>query len=180
MTDNENGKKMVEEMELSHFLDAYRQTTGRRLSSVYANEKPDFICVWPNGKRVGIELTKANGDLGLAKWEKILDGSYRFDPFFVLDCVYAAVGAKESKWMSYRFIGDTILVLQFDCYPLSDMEGFLTVDLAKDFEESDFTEIWIADYTTVEPYGGVELFGLKPAEWWGYHPREDFSGKPYG
>jgi hypothetical protein len=118
--------------------------------------------------------------LDLAKWEKILDGAPQFDPFHVLDCVYAVVEVKEAKWTSWRFVGDTILVLQFDYYPLSDVDGLLTVDMAKDFEESGFIEIWIADYTTVEPYGGVELFGLKPAKWWGYHPREDFSSKPYG
>jgi hypothetical protein len=178
MTDNENGKKMAEEVELQQFLDAYRQVTGKRLSLVCAAESPDFICAGSDGRRIGVELTKANGDQSLARWEKILDGSPCFNPFHVLDCIYASVEIKKAKRTAWRFVGDTILVLQFDYYPLSDVEDFLTPDLAKDFAECGFSEIWIADYTTLEAFDDIELFCLKPSQLWGLQNRQ--LGKPYG
>jgi len=63
---------------------------------------------------------------------------------------------------------------------VAEIGSFLTPDLQPDFDQYGFTEIWLADYTTVDPFGGVELFGLKPRKWWGYHEREDFPSKPYG
>ena len=84
---------------------------------------------------------------------------------------------RQSNW---TLPDDSILVLQMFFHPTAEISSFLTPDLQSDFDLYGFTEIWLADYTTVEPYGGVELFGLKPLKWWGYHPREDFLGKPYG
>ena len=47
-------------------------------------------------------------------------------------------------------------------------------------EETGFLEVWLADYTGIEAYGDIELFGLKPEKYWGFHERESPSLKPYG
>lgn len=178
MTDNDNGKKMIEEAELLQFLDAYREVTGMELSVIGSTENPDFICERRDGKRIGVELTKANGDLDTVRWEILLQGAPAFDPFYVLDCLYSAVETKAAKLMASRFSGETILVLQSDYHPLDDLEDFLTPDLAGDFADFGFTEIWIADFTTLEEFGSVDLFCLKPLQLWGHYNLQ--SGKPYG
>jgi hypothetical protein len=44
-----------------------------------------------------------------------------------------------------------------------------------------FTEIWLADLTTIDAFHTVQLFGVKPKEFVGLHAmRRLRSWKPYG
>jgi hypothetical protein len=52
--------------------------------------------------------------------------------------------------------------------------------MKSDFAGYGFVEIWIADYTGIEAYRDIELFGLAPVRWWGYHQRQNPYRKPYG
>jgi len=52
--------------------------------------------------------------------------------------------------------------------------------LRDDFVDHGFEEVWLADYSGQEAYGDIELFGLFPARWWGYHRRPCPYRKPYG
>jgi hypothetical protein len=58
MSDQELGKKMIEEEELYLFLDAYAIVTGDCLGCVQQSERPDFICERSDGSLVGVELTR--------------------------------------------------------------------------------------------------------------------------
>jgi hypothetical protein len=180
MSDQMLGKKMVEEEELNLFVEAYEHVTRQRLLLVRSEEHPDFICARKDGTLVGIELTRGEGDVKVMESLHRDQGELDFE-YSALDDVFSSINQKEGLRQSdWVLPNSSILVVQMFFHPLAEAENFLTLNLQIDFEEYGFTEIWLADYTTVEPYGGVELFGLKPRKWWGYHEREDFSGKPYG
>jgi hypothetical protein len=67
----------------------------------------------------------------------------------------------------------------FGCSLLS-LRPFITDDMKNDFATYGFVEIWLADYTGIEAYRDIELFGLAPDKWWGYHQRQNPYRKPYG
>ncbi len=178
MSEQERWKKTREEMELERFLEAYKWTTGETLEVVKPSERPDFICVRPDGSRTGVELVKVIRDPE-SKWaDEALSGRQYMQAGEAIDWVCAAVeekGAKrqEQDWSCQE---STILVVQLMDCPLSSLLYLLeTVDS----EAHGFREIWIADYAGIERYGIVELFGLHPPEWRGHHER--YAGrKPYG
>ena len=73
MSDQELGKKMVEEEELLYFLEAYKEAVEEYLSHCSSHERPDFICYRPDGTPVGIELVKIMRDPRDAQADRILD-----------------------------------------------------------------------------------------------------------
>lgn len=180
MSDEMVGKKMVEREQLDQFLEANEYVTGQRLELVRSGEHPDFICARTDGALVGVELTRGEGDVKIMELKQRDHGEPDFG-YSALDDVYCSIDEKERLRQGDWTLPDkSILVVQMFFHRIEEIGSFLTPDLQPDFESYGFAEIWLADYTTVEPYGGVELFGLKPVKWWGYHPREDFPGKPYG
>jgi hypothetical protein len=180
MNDKELGKKTVEQEELNLFLDAHKYATGQRLAVVGCGEPPDFICARLDGTHVGVELTRGDGDLKVMESIQQDQGEPRFGYSAFEEMVWRIDEKERPRRGDWTLPGNSILVVQTFFFPVADLEEWLTPDLQADFGSYGFTEIWLADHTTVEPYGGVELFGLKPVKWWGYHPREDFAGKPYG
>ena len=48
-----------------------------------------------------------------------------------------------------------------------------------DYTEAGFAEIWIADHSTIDAFGRVELFGLHPERIAGYYALTA-GCKPYG
>jgi hypothetical protein len=81
----------------------------------------------------------------------------------------------ESDW---QLPASSILVLSTPDCPISEIVYHFDAQLQTEFVESGFTEIWIADHTAVDAYGDIELFGLVPKRWWGYHPNL-WRGKPH-
>ncbi len=73
----------------------------------------------------------------------------------------------------------TILVLQLVEFSLPELHRFMDMSLRVDFASRGSTEAWLADYTGIEAYGNVELFGIFPEKSWGYFRRQG-PGKPYG
>jgi hypothetical protein len=181
MSDKELGKKLAEGMELDPFLDAYEWTTGTALSVLEASENSDFICVRANGEFIGVELTKVMRRGDIARWERILHHKGEMTRFDMLMKIQALIEKKEearSARYSYR-VGQTILVLQLvdgSLNGLMDLRAGLSIDI----ENQGFAEIWLADYSGIEPYGDIELFGLFPPKWRGYHQRSCPDRKPYG
>lgn len=179
MSDQDVGKKMVEESELEYFIHAYEFITGQRLTLIQAGERPDFLCERENGSIVGIELTKIMRDPETAQADRILKRQDYMPDTDALDFVYEAIAKKAEKMANWP-VNDIILVLQLTDCQLPALRNVLDVALKKDFESYGFSEIWIADYTGLDAYGDVELFGLYPSKWWGYHQRQNPQRKPYG
>lgn len=179
MSDQDVGKKMVEQSELEHFIDAYEYITGQRLIIMHVGEKPDFLCKRENGSIVGIELTKVMRDPETAQADRILKRQDYMPDTDALNFVYEAVAKKAEKIANWS-TKDIILVLQLTDCQLSALRNVFDDSLKKDFESYGFSEIWIADYTALDAYGDIELFGLYPSKWWGYHQRRNPQRKPYG
>ena len=167
MSDQDIGKKMVEAEDLHYFLDAYEWTTKEKLSDIYPNESPDFICSRKNGERIGIEITEIRTD--------------DQDAYNALARIYFSIEKKDGLRSSNygQWADKSILVLKLYDYPLSELLDRLD-GLEEDYRSFGFLEIWLADFTGFEAYGDIELFGLAPAKWWGYHQRPYPDRKPYG
>lgn len=181
MFDQDVGKKMVEESELKRFIEAYEYVTGKKLTLIRLGEKPDFLCERDNGLIVGIELTRVMRDPETADADRILKRQDYMSDTKALDFIYKAVAKKAEKMANDNWsTNDIMLVLQLVDCQLSDLKNILDADLQKDFESYSFSEIWIADYTGLDAYGDIELFGLYPSKWWGYHQRQNPQRKPYG
>lgn len=179
MSDKERGRKMVEEVELQYFIEAYNMVATEPLSDQCSgHERPDFICSRFDGTPVGVELVRIMRDprdalaIEIILKEEFMDGEQ------ALEFLYHMIGKKAEKRREpdWYLPDNTILVLEFVDCPISYL--CLTDDLKPDFSSYGFSEIWIADYTEIEAYSDVELFCLHPENWWGYYLRE--HRKPYG
>jgi len=181
MSDQELGKKMVEEVELDLFIEAYEDATGEALILLSQSERPDFICQRPDGTIVGVELTRVMRDPGSATCDRIMRGQEFRDIVNASDHIWATAEIKSQKLKTgnWQYPNNAILVLQvMDC-PLSDLYRYLEdSSLVEDYAGLGFAEIWVADHSEIDAYSAIELFGLYPEEWRGYHERD--RGKPYG
>lgn len=181
MSDQQIGKKIGEQNELELFLEAYEWVTGESLSVIEANESPDFVCSRPDGSRVGIELTKVTRGKNDIFWEKILDRKYEIDPYEAAEYINRLIDRKESA-RATRYVLKTeknILVLQLVDGTLGNVMWVFD-GLQDDFVDHGFEEIWLADHSGYDAYDDIELFGLYPESWWGYHQRPWPERKPYG
>lgn len=178
---NDDGRKMVEATELDPFLDEYEYVTGVELTVVAAGERPDFICE-KRGKRLGLELVKAMQDPGQRHWNIIFKGEGLLHGLDAAILVQEATYKKEKKRASagWRYPKSTILVIQLIGSDGEQMAKHLDEELMDEMAETGFREIWIADYSPMEPHGTVQLIGVKSKRWRGLH-RHRFDGmKPYG
>lgn len=172
---------MVESMELDPFLDAYERVTNNALSAVEEGENPDFICIRTNGEIIGLELTKVMRRRDIARWERILDRKEEMTPYDMLMEVHVLIeqkeGARKARYSAR--VPNTMLVLQLTDGSLDGLMHLLD-GLNDEFNDHGFAEIWLADYSGLEAYGDIELFGLYPEKIWGYHRRPWPDRKPYG
>lgn len=182
MSDQQMGKKEEERIGLDYFIDAYKWVTGEQLTELGSFESPDFICARATGQQIGVELTEVRRDPREALWDRILDLKYEADAQDTLDRIFALIEKKDkARSTNYGNWADkTILVLQLCDCSLWSLRNFLTDDIREDFSGYGFVEIWLADYTGIEAYRDIELFGLFPAKWWGYHQRQNPYRKPFG
>jgi len=178
---NDDGKKMVEREEVGPFLDEYANVTGQDLVLVGAGERPDFVCE-KRGRRYGLELVKAMRDPIQRRWEIIWGGDGHFHGLDAAVLVQEISYRKEEKRRSpdWQYPKSTILLIQLMDSDGEEMAEFLEDDLMDEMSETGFREIWIADYSPMEPYGTVQLFGVKPKRWRGLHRHLGYGTKPYG
>lgn len=182
MSDQQMGKKEKEGIGLDYFIDAYEWVTCERFTELCSCESPDFICARATGHEIGVELTEVRRGLWDALWDRILDRKYEADAQATLDRIFMLIQKKDNiRSTNYGNWADkTILLLQLCDCSLWSLRKFLTDDIREDFSAYGFLEIWLADYTGIEAYRDIELFGLFPAKWWGYHQRQNPYRKPYG
>ena len=173
---------MVEDEQLSDFLEAYENVTGEILTVVGAGERPDFICERQAGEAVGVELTRPQHDYSMVKQDRIWAVSQTMNYFDLMDAVYGIVAQKAVKraGSGWRLPDNTILVVQLIDYTFEPQMWLSRRCLAKDFEDAGFAEIWLADRTELDAYGAVRLIGLYPERIWGTHYQAAFNQKPYG
>jgi hypothetical protein len=178
---NDDGKKMVEREEAELFLAEYAHVTGVELTLVGAGERPDFVCE-KRGRRYGLELVKAMQDPVRRGDEVILGGDGHLHGLDAALMVQEAAYAKDEKRASpgWRYPNSTILVIQLIGSDGEEMAEYLDDQLMDETSETGFREIWVTDYSPMEPYGTVQLIGIKPKRWRGLHQHQLYGTKPYG
>jgi hypothetical protein len=178
---NDDGKKMVELDELAPFLDEYARITGSELSIINAGERPDFICE-KGRRRYGLELVKAMENPVQRKCEIMLGDTGQLYGRDATLRVQTAAYNKERKRASagWRYPKSTILVIQLIGSDSEEMSAHLDHRLMDEISETGFREIWIADYSPMEAYRTIQLFGVKPKRWRGLHRHRFYGTKPYG
>jgi len=56
---------------------------------------------------------------------------------------------------------------------------FFDNQVIKELNEMGFYEIWLADYTILEAFGTIQLYGIKPERLQGLHNHSRTGNKPY-
>jgi hypothetical protein len=160
------GKKLVEEMELDPFLAEYSSVTGRALVQVGRSERPDFVCWDCEREEIGLELVKV-----------MFAG-----PVDTVIHLQEAVYRKEEKRREPDWLHPerNILVLQLMDVPIEEVASLLDTSILDELSGTGFLEIWVADYTVMEAFRTVQLFGIKPQEFRGLHNHRRSGTKPYG
>ena len=164
MSDQDVGKRKVEEEQVEQFIEEYTRATGSALKVVKKSERPDFICVRDSGEKVGLELT----------WVPTTQDDVVHD-------LYKSIFVKEEKRIAppdWTLRDATILVLMLTEATVGDITERERSIPRSDFTYTGFVEIWAADYGSLNIYGFVDLFGLFPDSWWGHHRKQ--YPKPYG
>jgi hypothetical protein len=178
MSDKDLGKKLVEEEHLLQFLDAYETVTGIALGIRSRSESPDFICAYPSGELVGVELARSPHDYDMRVHDRIwTDGV--LSSFDLLASISSIVATKERKRQSHCW-PNSILVVELLDYSLESLAWASDAAFADGFWDTGFHEVWLADHSTLEQFGEVRLIGLYPLRVFGIHHQPALEGKPYG
>ena len=182
LSDQEYGKKLVEEMDLEPFLKEYEWVTGLALQLVNRTERPDFIVQRSDGTQLGIELTKVMRDPESAFWARVLSGEEFADPVETAIHLQELIYRKDAKrsGSGWTLPDRTVLVLQLMDSSIDQVVLFLDDQVIKELNETGFFEIWLADYTILEAFGTIQLYGIKPEKWQGLHSHSRTGNKPYG
>lgn len=178
MSDNDLGKKLVEEEHLFQFLEAYETVTGVKLAIRSRSESPDFICEYPTGELIGVELARSPHDHDMAVHDRIWTDR-TLSSFDLLASIYSMIAAKEHKRRLHGW-PKTILLIELLDYDFESLVWASDESVADDFADTGFYEIWIADHFTIEPFGQPRLIGLYPPSMFGLHHQPALEGKPYG
>jgi hypothetical protein len=178
---NDDWKKMNERDAAEQFVEEYTRVTGVPLTLIGAGERPDFVCE-KRGRRHGLELVRAMRDPVQRDWEVILGGDGHLHGLDAALLVQEAVYVKDKKRASpgWRYPGSAILVIQLIGSDGEEMAEYLDDQLMDEMAETGFREIWVADYSPMEAYGEIQLFGVKPKRWRGIHRHRLYGTKPYG
>jgi hypothetical protein len=169
-------------VELEPFLKEYEQITNFSLKIIERTERPDFIVQRSDGTQLGIELTKVMRDPESTFWARVLNGEEQADPIdtaiHLQELIYRKdIKRSESNWkLSKR----TVLLLQLMDSSIDQVVLFLDVQIIREINETGFFEIWLTDYTILDAFGTIQLYGIKPKKWQGLHSHSRTGNKPYG
>jgi len=178
---NDDAKKMVERDSLGPFLEEYAYVTGDHLTLVAAGERPDFLCE-KRGRRYGLEVVRAMQTPVPRSWGVSLDGDSHLHGLDAAILVQETVYKKDQKRASsgWQYQKSTILVIQLIGSDGEEMAEYLDNQLMNEMAGTGFREIWIADFSLMEPHGTIQLIGVKPRRWRGAHRHRFHGAKPYG
>ena len=182
LSDQEVGKKQVEESELELFKREYERITGFLFEIINATERPDFIVQRSDGTKLGIELTKVMRDPESAFWARVLNGEEQADPLKSAANLQELIYSKDNKRSEsdWKLSKRTVLLLQLMDSSIEQVAMFLDDQIIIELNKTGFFEIWIGDYSIVEAFGTIQLYGIKPKKWQGLHNHLNSGKKPYG
>lgn len=150
---------MAEENDLAIFLRSYQAVTHEAFPDLLPSETPDFIGQDHEGRTVGIELTMLKFAPADMTWRRILDAQEwadHNDAHWRIIELLASKGKKLDR-AGWPDCERKILIIQLMDCPLHELLPNLVTDQPQD---DDFTEVWLADFTMLDEYGGADLFPL--------------------
>ena len=162
-------------------MDAYEDVTGESLSVLSVTERPDFICVRKDGRKVGVELVKVRqGHPDEILFRRLIEKQAHMSIDHFLEMLQDVISKKEIKRneSDWKLQDATILLIEIMDIPLAEIKNILKPEILPDLYASGFAEVWLVDFSGVEAYDKVQLFCATQNEWAGYHPR--VIQKPYG
>ena len=99
----------------------------------------------------------------------------------LLDAIFGTIRLKSTKLLSADWrTAKTILIVQLMDYAFESFAWMEDTTLSDECAEFGFEEIWIADYSTLEPYCQLRLVGLNPRDYFGLHCQPALERNPYG
>lgn len=170
---------MLEEEDLLYFLASYEAATGETFPEMASSETPDFIGRDVQGRIVGIELTKLKFDPGYMFWQRAIEKREWAEDEDAFWRILELLHAKTEKLStgSWPECERKILVIQLVDYPLSELQHTIETDVP---DGTGFSEVWLADYSIIDMYGGVDLFPVTHPELQGAFPVASTDKKPWG
>ena len=94
------GKDAEEAEDLAHFLAAYREVTGERLTEAERGpDPPDFLCARRDGTIIGVELTRVVYDDGYSPRSRLRSV---WDTGDFMTASDAVVGLHPPEWRGYH------------------------------------------------------------------------------
>ena len=97
LSNQDIGKKAVEENDLEPFLKEYERITNFSLKIIERTERPDFIVQRSDGTQLGIELTKVMRDPESSFWARVLNGEEFADPVKTAIRLQELIYRKDAK-----------------------------------------------------------------------------------
>src|SRR5579862_2980740 len=179
MSDNELGKKLVEREHLDLFLWSYARVTGEEFTDIIESETPDFLARDDAGNTIGIEIVRLKFRPDIMWWRRTFDRKQWIDHNDAHWRIIEILDRKESKLgeHSWRLCKRKMLVIVLIDSTLEELAPNMETDSP---DGSSFDEIWLADYTQVEPFGGVDLFPIVHPQFEGLFNVASRDKKPYG
>jgi hypothetical protein len=177
LSERELAKKLQEESDLSYFLAAYRRATGENFRDVQPSETPDFLARDSRRRVVGIELTQMKFRPVDMSQRRIVDGQEWADHNDAHWRIMALLHAKEQKLPNWPACARRMLVIQLADIPLAELMPNIMTDKP---EPGGFTEIWLADFTMLEMFGGCDLYPIVHRRLDGLFDVASRDRKPYG
>ncbi|MEQ8213571.1 MAG: hypothetical protein ABRQ35_06715 [Smithellaceae bacterium] len=174
-------KKERETELLEYFLAEYGYISSSSIQIIKASERPDFICIRENGNIVGIELCMIRrGHPNDIMFELLIEKQEHMSIDSALNMIREKAIEKEYKRLQidWEIPEHTILLFSLTDIPLWKIKNFITIEHLPDLYDTGFSEIWLADFTSLEEFDNVELFCIKPEKLVGYYKRN--IQKAYG
>jgi len=177
MRDTDVGKRMIEEMVLEQFLDAFPKITRRTVTDDWDSDfprvegSPDFV-IGIDGTACGIELAEVRGT-------DDAQGYYE-------EAIRIAWKKHDSYTGRGLFANPIMLVLHSNQPPIFDVHREIVGLVAEgEFEPFGFVEVWAIDLSDAyfrpgHPFRLADMFCFKPGANFGFHRIGDHGRKPYG
>jgi hypothetical protein len=143
-------------------------------------ETPDFVREREDGQQVCIELTKIIAHPETRQYHRLFGSGPLGCTGVINSGIFKAVSEMAEKlrkgaWTSAQ----TILAIQLFGNPLTETHRALEQIDRHEYDDAGFAEIWIADHSTIDAFGCVELFGIYPERLAGYYaltePRKHYG-----
>jgi hypothetical protein len=177
VSDQEIGKRMVEEEHLGLFLAAYQRATGETFPEMFGNETPDFIGKDRAGQTVGVELTQ----IRFGPEDRSAREIFSIKPddpeawWRLLELIHKKT--KKLTKCDWPKCNRKILVVMSIDASIDSFDGATETDKPDD---EGFDEIWLADFTQFEVFGAVDILAVVHPHLEGRFATGDRGQKPYG